>query len=192
MRNRGTRLSASARLSTLGIMQVLESCRCWNHAGVGIMQVLESCTCCARCQWRGVPKDLWPKSTPADYFGVTPAGGGTRPSEGIVAQAGEEHIFVPLLRPSDSAKVVFLGEGILQPARQPAEGTLIDIVPEAHRGLAYQMVVAGAGACTKEFGIAPSVHEGRIAPAESCVRGADARASELRILEFLAGIGVDV
>src|ERR1019366_2212043 len=141
MRNRGTRLSASARLSTLGIMQVLESCRSWNHAGLGIMQVLESCrswnhaglgimqvlescTCCARCQWRGVPKDPLPQSTLTAYFGVTPAGGGTRPSEGIVAQAGEEDIPVPLRRPSDTIEAVFLGEGILQPARQPAEGTL--------------------------------------------------------------------
>jgi hypothetical protein len=54
--------------------------------------------------------------------------------EGVVAQAGEEHIFVPLGRPSDTAEAEFLGEGILQPARQPAKITLLDIIPEAHRG----------------------------------------------------------
>ena len=55
--------------------------------------------------------------------------------ERIVAKAGEEGVFIPLGRAPDTIEAEFLGEGILQTAREPAEGTLIDSVPETARDL---------------------------------------------------------
>jgi hypothetical protein len=83
----------------------------------------------------------------------------------------------------------------LQTAREPAKGTLIDVVPETARDLPDQFGVAGAGGGAgtgpEEFDIATGVYESRIAPAESCVPCGD-REPELSTLDLFAGIGVNV
>jgi hypothetical protein len=116
-------------------------------------------------------------------------------SERIITKAGEEHIFIPLRCTPNPGEGESLGERILQTARQPAEGPLINIVPETGRDLPYQFGVAGAGAGAsagaEEFGLATRVYEIRIAPAERSVRTGE-REPGLCILELFAGVGIKV
>ena len=53
--------------------------------------------------------------------------------ERIIAKARVEHVFASRGFASYALKAVFLGEHIFQAARQPAKGSLIDILPEAAR-----------------------------------------------------------
>jgi hypothetical protein len=89
-------------------------------------------------------------------------------SEGIEAKAREQDVFIPLRRAPDTGEAEFLGEGILQAAREPSKGTLIDSVPETARDLPDQFDVVGADG--GELGPAPGVVERRITNTDEMVR----------------------
>ena len=82
-------------------------------------------------------------------------------SEGIVAKTGEEHVVLRLRRESKTGEGIFLGEGILKTAREPAKGTFIDVLPETAGDLPDHFGIAGTDG--GELDLAPRVVIERVA-----------------------------